>query len=124
MEKTIFETSYLGSKVTVYEDRLVWKFVLRKQTIPINQIASVDTTIPLYAQVVVETTGGEKYKIPVQPFAKGKLDEAIKQAMSGSRSVSSNSSNLDELQKLADLKERGVINQEEFEAKKKQLLGL
>ena len=33
-------------------------------------------------------------------------------------------SNLDELEKLADLRDKGIITDEEFEAKKKQLLGL
>jgi hypothetical protein len=32
--------------------------------------------------------------------------------------------NLDDLERLATLKEKGVITQEEFEAKKKQLLGI
>jgi hypothetical protein len=31
---------------------------------------------------------------------------------------------LDELEKLADLRDRGIISAEDFEAKKKQLLGL
>lgn len=31
---------------------------------------------------------------------------------------------LDELEKLADLRDKGVISEEDFEAKKKQLLGL
>ena len=31
---------------------------------------------------------------------------------------------LDELEKLADLREKGVISEEDYEAKKKQLLGL
>lgn len=35
-----------------------------------------------------------------------------------------NTSNLDELKKLKELLDMGVINQEEFDAKKKQLLGL
>lgn len=30
----------------------------------------------------------------------------------------------DELERLADLKEKGIISEEEFQAKKKQLLGL
>ena len=34
------------------------------------------------------------------------------------------SSNLDELEKLAGLKEKGIITQEEFEAKKRSLLGI
>jgi hypothetical protein len=33
-------------------------------------------------------------------------------------------SNLDELEKLADLHDKGIVTDEEFEAKKKQLLGL
>ena len=31
---------------------------------------------------------------------------------------------LDELEKLADLRDKGIISEEDFEAKKKQLLGL
>ncbi len=31
---------------------------------------------------------------------------------------------LDELEKLAELKEKGIITKEEFDAKKKQILGL
>ncbi len=34
------------------------------------------------------------------------------------------SSYLDELERLADLRDRGIISDEDFEAKKKQLLGL
>lgn len=34
------------------------------------------------------------------------------------------SSDLDELDKLMSLKERGAITEEEFQAKKKQILGL
>lgn len=33
-------------------------------------------------------------------------------------------SNLDELEKLAEIKEKGIITQEEFDAKKKSILGL
>ena len=37
---------------------------------------------------------------------------------------SSEASYLDELEKLAELRDQGVISDDEFEAKKKQLLGL
>jgi hypothetical protein len=36
----------------------------------------------------------------------------------------SNESYLNELERLADLRDRGIISEEDFEAKKKQLLGL
>lgn len=38
--------------------------------------------------------------------------------------IQNQSSNLDELEKLANLRDKGIITQEEFEAKKKQLLDL
>ncbi len=43
---------------------------------------------------------------------------------SGVRPQKQNSSDIDQLEKLADLKEKGVITEEEFQAKKKELLGL
>lgn len=45
-------------------------------------------------------------------------------AIENARSGNTNNSNLDDLEKLASLKEKGVITEEEFQAKKKQLLGL
>lgn len=38
--------------------------------------------------------------------------------------VAPQESYLDELERLADLRDRGIISEEDFEAKKKQLLGL
>jgi len=50
--------------------------------------------------------------------AKRLIEEKINNA-----SVSENN-NLNELEKLAELKEKGIITEEEFNAKKKQILGL
>jgi len=44
--------------------------------------------------------------------------------VSGAPAATSDESYLDELEKLAGLRDRGIITDEEFEAKKKQLLGL
>lgn len=124
-EEPIYKTSYLGSKVTVYQNRVVWKKLIQQITIPIDRIASIDTKIPLYAGVVIETTGGKKYKIPVQPFAKSKLEEAIYQAQSSNaQGTETKSSNLDDLEKLAELKDKGIVTQEEFDIKKKELLDI
>lgn len=38
--------------------------------------------------------------------------------------IQSNNNSLSDLEKLAELKDKGIINDEEFEAKKKQILGL
>lgn len=58
-------------------------------------------------------------------FAKAKrmIEQKIQQFHSPS-SPSDNSSSLDVLEKLASLKEKGIITEEEFQAKKKQILGL
>jgi hypothetical protein len=44
--------------------------------------------------------------------------------LTSSRTGAKATSNLDELEKLAGLKEKGIITEEEFNQKKKQLLGL
>jgi len=50
--------------------------------------------------------------------------EAAQKRLSASGSAQPVSSNLDELQKLADLKAQGIVTEEEFEKKKRQLLDL
>jgi hypothetical protein len=49
---------------------------------------------------------------------------AVQAAPPPSASVASEESYLDELERLADLRDRGIISAEDFEAKKRQLLGL
>jgi len=51
-------------------------------TIPIKQIASVDTTTPGMQSIKIETTGGKKYKLVVRLRDKRKLIDAINQAIS------------------------------------------
>jgi len=120
----IFKTSYLGSTVKVYPTHVEWGFLFKKQSVPINQIASVELGIPLYAQVVIETTGGKKLKIPVGIGEKNKLKDAIYSAQSGGGQRKDTPSEINDLEKLAELKEKGVITEEEFQQKKKQILGL
>lgn len=73
----LFKTSYAGSKVEVFSGYVQWKMLMQKKTIPLNQIASIELGIPLHAQVVIETTGGKKFKIPVAPGKKQPLMDAI-----------------------------------------------
>ncbi len=59
--------------------------------------------------------------------SKNKEFEEAKQLVEsrmGTTPQSNGQSSLDELEKLGKLKEQGLISQEEFDAKKKQLLGL
>lgn len=55
------------------------------------------------------------------------IKRKIEQRMSSNRPAtkqSSSSSNFDELEKLASLRDKGIVTEEEFQAKKRQLLGL
>lgn len=56
---------------------------------------------------------------------KQELNNIINQGFSPNNNVQvNNNSNLDDLEKLADLKTKGIITEEEFIAKKRQILGL
>jgi len=65
------------------------------------------------AQVELPKQWSEK----AQEFIQNEIPNHSKQPQNGH-------SELDELEKLSDLKEKGILTQEEFEQKKKQLLGL
>ena len=49
---------------------------------------------------------------------------AIDEKIGSASPLTTGTSNLDELEKLASLREKGIITDEEFDLKKKQLLGL
>ena len=69
----------------------------------------------------------EKYSQPSEVIVKEK-DEVSTNDMDTKKSsvnkASSTDSSADELKKFSDLKEQGILTEEEFEAKKKELLGL
>ncbi len=53
-----------------------------------------------------------------------KIKEAIEEKMLSLEKGESKTSDLEQLERLAELKAKGIITEEEFEAKKKQILGL
>ena len=57
-----------------------------------------------------------------KPWSEQAQDFIRKEALGGSNNNST--SNVGDLEKLADLKEKGIITQEEFDKKKKQILGI
>ena len=125
MIEPTFQTRYLGTHIFVYADRVDWKVLGKSHSIPIASIASVDLP-PLYNGIHVHTTGGKRYILPTGRKQKQPLRDAIVEQLaktSGTPIVAA-TSNLDELKKLAQLKAAGVVTQEEFDAKKKELLEL
>lgn len=53
-----------------------------------------------------------------------KIKEIIENKICESEGITQPSSRLDDLEKLAELREKGIITEEEFTLKKKQILGL
>lgn len=122
-EQPLYATSYMGFYIRIYPNRIEFKVGIGGQSIPLGQIASVQVGPVLFSQIVLETTGGQKYTIPTK--RKKEVKQAIYDAQSRFLNTgnASQSSAADEIAKLHDLMQKGVISQEEFEGRKKQLLG-
>ena len=112
--KSLYETNYMGFWIKVFPNRVEFKDGAGSKNIPISQIASIQLGMIGLMQVVVETTGGEKYKIP--SHKKKEVKEAIYHAQEVLVArQSNNSSTADELSKLAQLKDQGILSEKEFE---------
>ena len=122
-EKPLFETKSMGFWIRVYPNRVDFKAGAGSESIPINQIASVHQAMMGMMKVTIETTGGKKFNVPT--VKKKEVHRAIYEAKSKQENgVSNSSSDADELLKLNELKEKGILTQEEFDQKKKSILGL
>lgn len=122
-EMPLYKTNYMGFWIKVYPNRVDFKSGAGSQSIPINQIASVQLAMMGIMKITLETTGGKKYAIPAHN--KKEVQQAIYNAQSHFTQSSSSQvqvSAADEIAKLNDLKEKGIITQEDFDKKKKQLL--
>lgn len=132
-EKTFNKTSNLGLAIT----EEVWGVAAANRKANQSSITYKTPDIIYYKIVLnsssmVEPILIEEKKIPKSLIDK-KFDELLfiktKEAYftkknNNTSSTSQTSSNLDDLKKLKELLDAGIITQEEFEAKKKQILGL
>lgn len=85
MNDPIFTTSVMGIKAEVFEKYIKYSQfwgTTGKQTIMINQIASIETGMPGLQQVKVETTGGKIYKLVIRLKDKDNFVNSVHQAMS------------------------------------------
>ncbi len=118
-----YETSYMGFWIKIYSSRVEFRSGATIQSIALNQIASVEQGSFGFSKITLETTGGKRYSIPTSK--KKEIRQAILDAQSKHTSNGqARNSDADELEKLNNLKEKGVITEEEFKAKKRQLLGI
>src|SRR5690348_3956314 len=123
-DEPIYKNSYVGFWINVYSNRIEFRAGATVQSMALNQIASVEEGSWGFNKITIETTGGKKYSLPTSK--KKEVREAILDAQSkfSTSGNSSRSSEADEILKLNELKEKGIITEEEFKQKKKQLLGI
>jgi hypothetical protein len=121
----IFETRTLGISVKVFSERLEYKRGLGAgvDSIPIAQIASIKLGSWLINRLTIETTGGREYAIVTNK--KQAVADAIHQAQIALQSISSMQqiSVADEIVKLAQLRDQGILSPQDFELQKSGLIG-
>ena len=117
----IYQTIYLGFWIKIFNDRIEFKNSVGSKNIPIDQIASVNLPMIGTWQVTIETTGGEKYKIPTRK--KKEVKEAIYKAKNANNQNTGNTySSSEELERLFKLKEKGAISEDEYQNAKKKII--
>src|SRR5260370_38433089 len=107
-EEPIYQTSNMGFWIKIYPNRIEFKSGTGSQSIPINQIASVQLGRMGMMQITLESTGGKKYSIPTNK--KKEVQQAIydvQARFAGNSQVQTNIA--DELARFHDLKEKGII---------------
>lgn len=118
-----------GCSITVTNKRVYGVGAFRRRIdLPFDMISSVGNGF--FNSISVASSSGRihfwfvKNKDEVFSSISNCLLERQNQVVSPSIATKGNSSDADELKKFKDLLDSGAITQEEFEAKKKQLLGL
>lgn len=119
------------SGICITDSRVYGKTAFAKRVdIPLDSISSVGLTIPLFKGIVFSSNSGKIsfFFIANRNQAHQIISDLI---IKRQNKISKNTvnqvmpnSNADELKKYKELLDNGVITQEEFDAKKKQLLGL
>jgi hypothetical protein len=149
VDNMIHEISGGTSSLELYEDYLVikpsnvQKLGGQTQTIPLDSVITISIVKPFlkvpYLQVITSSLqtskkdnlkGASANVVLIQP-GKMKIAEKIRDYIAVYNSEKHNRPNppapvgsIDDLRQLAELKDSGIITPEEFEAKKKQILGL
>ncbi len=119
-------------EMTVTDKRVFGKVAWGKRVdLPLDSISST-ATISLFKGVAVATSSGRIKFLMVKNSAEifEKVNALLierqksKNETTPVQSASTAASNADELKKFKELLDQGIITQEEFDAKKKELLGL
>ena len=118
-------------EINVTETRVCGKTPFKQVDLPLDSVSAVSTSI--FNGIAVGTSSGKIvfYFVKNRDKIYSKLtkyltDRQAKQvkATAPVTNITQEQSSADELKKFKDLLDSGIITQEEFDAKKKQLLGL
>ncbi|HUD05157.1 MAG TPA: SHOCT domain-containing protein [Patescibacteria group bacterium] len=108
-------------KIVVYPNHIEYSSFGLSNVIPISNISDL-MGIPLTNMVkVILNSGG---KVDLYPKNKKEFIQAVQQALATNNTQQQSNNNLDDLEKLAELRKKKIITEDEFEKKKKQLLGI
>lgn len=127
----LFYFWFANNQLTVTDKRIYGKVAFGKRVdLPLDSISAVAMTIVLFYGLSVSTSSGRITFYLIQK--RNEVHKAISDLIIERQSKSNETiikqeipqSNADELKKFKDLLDSGVITQEEFEAKKKQLLNI
>ena len=125
-------TSKKSAKITVYEQKVIAETASGKRVeLPISQISTVGTGT--FKRITLATSSGtisisdipnrDEVYACISTLLEANRSNAVSKVAAEIKPVVQ-ISNADELKKYKELLDTDVITQEEFEAKKKQLLGL
>jgi len=133
----LYTASHMSFKTRVFIDRIEYSGSFGKTAVPINKVAWVKLRF-VGTGVIIETTEGKRIVMAVKPSDRLSFADAILRVQSlqpkkakfkDNKTVRIDqlekiSEGVDEIEKLAKLYDKGILTQEEFETKKKQILGL
>ncbi len=133
----LYVTQHLNFKTRVYVDRIEYSGSFGKNVVPIEQVAWVKLRAG-GTGVIIETIEGKRIVMVIKPKDRLEFADAVLkvQAMQPKRQqfkdtktvridqLEKFSEGVDELEKLAKLFDKGILSQEEFDTKKKQILGI
>lgn len=133
----LYVTNYLKFKTRVYINRIEYSGSFGKNILPIEDVAWIKLRYG-GTGVIIETTQGKRVVMVIKPAERLAFTEAVMkvQSLQPKRAkfidtqtvrldqLEELGEGIDEIEKLAKMFEKGILTQEEFEAKKKQILGI
>jgi hypothetical protein len=136
-EVPLYTTTHLRFKTRVFINRIEYSGSFGKNVLPIENVAWVKLRSG-GTGVIIETTEGKRVVMVVKPADRLEFADAILkvQALQPKREKFKDTKTvrldqldqlgegMDDLEKLAKLYDKGILTQDEFEAKKKQILGI